>query len=124
MLEYNFESILPEGRYKGKTVREVFDKNKSSIFKLIKRYGYSFSDDVLAEAHIRKISSEHHAYLEWEHHATDNKRLKKDTKTIEEILDEMDYERLKVKLPKDDKDVNKEKENKGKGHEEEDNEIE
>ncbi len=109
MYIFNFDSILPEGRYKGKTVREVFDKNKGSIFKIIKRYHYSFSDDVLEAAHITKIEHEHHSYIEWEHHSAENmKKLKKDTKSLDEILDEMEESRLKIKVSSED---DKEKKN-------------
>jgi len=96
---YNFDTVLQQGRQKGKTVREVFDKDRSSIFKLIKKYGYSFSDEVLAAAHITKIVRNREVKLEWPRHAPDKnaKKYKKDTKTLEQILDEFDDERVKIK---------------------------
>lgn len=96
---YNFYTVLEEGRYKGKTVREVFDKDKSNIFKLIKKYGYSFSDDVLKSANITKIVRNREVKLEWPRHAPDKnaKKYRKDTKTLEQILDEFDDERVKIK---------------------------
>ena len=101
MTIYHFDTVLQEGRYKGKTVQEVFDKNKDTIFKLIKKYGYSFDDEVLAAAHITKTVSNHRTYLEWEHHSAENvKKLRKDTKSIEEILDEFEDNRIKIKEPK------------------------
>lgn len=96
---YNFDTVFQEGRYKGKTVQEVFDKDKSNIFKLIKKYGYSFDDEVLAAAHITKIIRNHEVRLEWEHHVADknSKKYKKDTKTVEQILNELDDERMNIK---------------------------
>lgn len=101
-----FDSILTEGRgYKGKTVREVFNKDKGSIFYLIKTYHYQFSDDVLAEAHITKVIHDRKVYQE-EYHAIrdkglrgDNRKLKKDHKSLDEILDEMDDQRESIKEP-------------------------
>jgi hypothetical protein len=107
MVIYNFDTVLPEGRHKGKTVREVFDKDKSNIFKLIKKYGYSFDDEVLAAAHITKIVRNHEARLEWPRHVADKnaKKYRKDTKTIEQILDEFDDERMKIKDVADNKET-------------------
>jgi len=96
---YNFDTVLQQGRQKGKTVREVFDKDRSNIFKLIKKYGYSFSDEVLAAAHITKIVRDREVKLEWPRHLPDksSKRYRKETKTIDQILDEFDDERFKIK---------------------------
>lgn len=96
---YNFDTVLQEGRQKGKTVREVFDKDRSNIFKLIKKYGYSFSDEVLAAAHITKIVRNREVKLEWPRHLPDknSKKYRKETKTIDQILDEFDDERTKIK---------------------------
>ena len=96
---YNFDTVLQEGRQKGKTVREVFDKDRSNIFKLIKKYGYSFSDEVLAAAHITKIVRNREVKLEWPRHLPDknSKKYRKETKTIDQILDELDDERVNIK---------------------------
>ena len=103
---YNFDTVLQEGRQKGKTVREVFDKDRSNIFKLIKKYGYSFSDEVLAAAHITKIVRDREIKLEWPRHLPDrsSKKYRKETKTIDQILDEFDDERVKVKETDSNKD--------------------
>ena len=102
---YNFDTVLEEGRHKGKTVREVFDKDRSNIFKMIKKYGYSFDDEVLAAAHITKTIRNHEARLEWPRHVAEKntKRYRKDTKTIDQILDEFDDERVRIKETNDEK---------------------
>ena len=96
MKKFDFNTVLPEGRYKGKTVEEVFQNNKKSIFSLIKQYGYSFSDDVLKEAGIKKIIRDREAHWEIERDikkGKQEKKLKKDTKNIEQILDELEESR-------------------------------
>ena len=52
---YHFDSVITEGKYKDKTVQEAFDTDKKVIFNLIKKYKYSFDDEVLAAANIKKI---------------------------------------------------------------------
>lgn len=91
---YNFDTQLTEGKFKNnpKTVREAFEDDSKIIFKLIKKYGYSFSDDVLAEAGIRKtVRNETFTNVIVEHDQVkpDNKKYKKDKKSIDEILDEI-----------------------------------
>jgi hypothetical protein len=59
---------------------------------LIKKYGYSFSDDVLAEAGIRKTVRDKtftNVIVEHDQVKPDNKKYKKDKKSIDEILDEI-----------------------------------
>lgn len=90
----NFESVIPEGQYKDMTVQEAFDKNKKSIFSMIKKNRLLFSDDVLKAANITRIIREHNAYYDFERHEVGKqKKLKKDTKSIEQILDEIEMDR-------------------------------
>jgi flagellar capping protein FliD len=91
---YNFDTQLTEGKFKNnpKTVREAFEDDSKIIFKLIKKYGYSFSDDVLAEAGIRKTVRDKtftNVIVEHDQVKPDNKKYKKDKKSIDEILDEI-----------------------------------
>lgn len=91
---YNFNTQLTEGKFKNnpKTVREAFEDDSKIIFKLIKKYGYSFSDDVLAEAGIRKTVRDKtftNVIVEHDQVNPDNKKYKKDKKSIDEILDEI-----------------------------------
>ena len=91
---YNFDTQLTEGKFKNnpKTVREAFENDSKIIFKLIKKYGYSFSDDVLAEAGINKIVRNltfTNVIVEHDQVKPDNKKYKKDKKSIDEILDEI-----------------------------------
>jgi flagellar capping protein FliD len=91
---YNFDTQLTEGKFKNnpKTVREAFEDDSKIIFKLIKKYGYNFSDDVLAEAGIRKTVRDKtftNVIVEHDQVKPDNKKYKKDKKSIDEILDEI-----------------------------------
>jgi hypothetical protein len=102
MTVYNFDTQLTEGKFKNnpKTVREAFESDNKIIFKLIKKYGYSFSDDVLAEAGIKKIVRNQtftNVIVEHDKPRVDNKKLKKDKKSIDEILDEICDEHNNIK---------------------------
>lgn len=99
---YDFDTELTEGKFKNnpKTVREAFEDDKKIIFKLIKKYGYSFSDDVLAEAGIKKLVRDRtfsNVFVDHDKPKSDNKKLKKDKKSIEEILDEICDEHNNIK---------------------------
>lgn len=60
MIIYNFDTVLPDGPMKGKTVRDAFDNDRHFVFDTIKQWAADkvknkeFSDDVLAEARITK----------------------------------------------------------------------
>lgn len=60
-ITYHFDTVLTEGRNKGKTVKEVFDKHPDFIFKTLKKWSVNkvhnkeFDDEVLAAARITKI---------------------------------------------------------------------
>ena len=60
MITYTFDTVLTEGKEKGKTLREVFEKNPRFIFETIKKWSADkvrnkeFSDEVLEAAHIHK----------------------------------------------------------------------
>lgn len=102
MKVYDFETELTEGKFKNnpKTVREAFEDDNKIIFKLIKKYGYSFSDDVLAEAGIKKIIRNHtvsNVIVEHDQAKPDNKKYKKDKKSLDEILDEICDEHNNIK---------------------------
>lgn len=97
-----FDSVLKNGRgYKGKTVREVFEKDKKSIFNLIKMYNCVFSDEVLDEANIKRTKHDRKVYQEEYFEVRDkgllsrSRKLKKENKSIDEILDELDKQRDK-----------------------------
>lgn len=99
---YHFDTVLTEGKFKDneKTVREAFDNDKKIIFKLIKKYGYSFDDEVLAAAHITKMTHEHtltNVIADHDRPKTPAKKLKKDKKSIDEILDEIDDDHNNIK---------------------------
>ena len=90
---YNFDTQLTEGKFKNnpKTVREAFESDNKIIFKLIKKYGYNFSDEVLAEAGIKKIIHNQtftNVIVDHDPVKPDNKKYKKDKKSLDEICDE------------------------------------
>jgi hypothetical protein len=97
---YHFDTILPEGKFKDQTVSEAFSHDNKIIFKLIKKYGYSFDDEVLAAANIKKIKHNvtvSNIIVDHDPVKPNNKKLKKDKKTIDEILDEICDEHLNIK---------------------------
>lgn len=106
---YHFNTEITEGRYKGKTIEEVFSKHPDFIFKTIKKWAINgvnnktFDDEVLAAAHISKHEGEHHIYQEEFSVPRDKeatkpmKKLRKENKSIDEIFDEMDEERYNYK---------------------------
>ena len=105
---YNFDTQLTEGKFKNnpKTVKEAFENDSKIIFKLIKKYGYNFSDEVLAEAGIKKIIRNHtttNVIVDHDPVKPDNKKYKKDKKSLDEILDEICDEHNNIK---DDYDYN------------------
>jgi hypothetical protein len=100
MKVYHFDTELTEGKLKGKTVQEAFDEDKKIIFKLIKKYKYSFDDEVLAAAGIKKIVRDvtfTNVIVDHDQPKPNNKKLKKDKKSLDEILDEMCDERMNIK---------------------------
>lgn len=64
MITYKFDTVIPDGKEKGMTVREAFEKNPRFVFETLKKWSAdkvrnkTFSEDVLAEAKIIKITSE------------------------------------------------------------------
>ena len=102
MKVYNFDTQLTEGKFKNnpKTVREAFEIDNKIIFKLIKKYGYNFSDEVLAEAGIKKIVRNQtftNVIVDHDPVKPDNKKYKKDKKSLDEILDEICDEHNNIK---------------------------
>ena len=67
----------------GLTVAEALEKNKKSIFQMIKEHKLYFSDEVLELANITKIIHDHNPKLEWEKH--ESKTHKKIEKKILKI---------------------------------------
>lgn len=100
MKVYHFDTELTEGKLKGKTVQEAFSEDKKIIFKLIKKYKYSFDDEVLAAAGIKKIVRDvtfTNVIVDHDQPKPNNKKLKKDKKSLDEILDEMCDEHMNIK---------------------------
>ena len=102
METYNFDSELNEGKFKNNpvTVREAFEKDPKIIFNLIKKYKYSFSDDVLEAAHIKKIVKDvaySNIIVDKDPVKPSNKVYKKDKKSLDDILDEMFDEHMNIK---------------------------
>ena len=94
---YNLKSTIDVGEYAGLTVAEVLEKNKKSIFQMIKEHKLYFNDEVLELAGITKVIREHKPGIEWEkHESKSNKKLKKDTKNLDEIMDELEEDRHKL----------------------------
>ena len=81
-------SEITTGRYKGKTVNEVLEKDKKEIFYLIKK-GVSFDDEVLSMSGITKKTSNVRFSQVFVEHAKDNKIYEKDTASLSKILKEL-----------------------------------
>ena len=83
----NLDSVLEtNGRYNGKTVRQIVENNRNEIMRLIKK-GYNFGNDVLEAAHIKKSESAHViSNVICEHEKKSGKVYEKDTATMKEIL--------------------------------------
>lgn len=71
----------------GRSNRKISDlvKEKGAIMSLIKS-GYDFEDDVLKEAHIKRIIRESNTELTIVDHEKDTKIYKKDTDNLKSIL--------------------------------------
>lgn len=84
------DSVITEhGRYEGKTVEEIINKNRKAIFAMIKK-GMRFNEEVLAMAHIKHIVHPPVVYTEIVHHDhKSNKKYEKDTAKIDDILKEI-----------------------------------
>ena len=99
---YNLKTTIDIGEYAGLTVAEALEKNKKSIFQMIKEHKLYFSDEVLELANITKIIHDHNPKLEWEkHESKTHKKLKKDTKNLDEIMDELEDDRHKLIFDED-----------------------
>jgi len=100
MKVYHFDTELTEGKLKGKTVQEAFNDDKKVIFNLIKKYKYSFDDEVLAAAGIKKIVRNEvftNVIVDHDQPKPNSKKLKKDKKSLDEILDEICDEHMNIK---------------------------
>lgn len=104
---YYFDTVLEDGRYKDKTVQEVFLTHPEFIFKTLKKWAANgvkdkeFDDEVLKAAHITKTVQSSIIYQEEFSVPRDKevlkplKKLRKENKTIDEIVDEIEEERYK-----------------------------
>ena len=101
MQTLNFNTVLTDGKYNGKTVSEVFNKNPKFVFDTIKKWAINgindkeFADEVLKEAKITKIVHSETIFQEnfcvnRDLDETSYKKLKKDNKTIDQIIEEFD----------------------------------
>lgn len=104
---YKFDTVLEDGRYKDKTVQEVFENHPDFIFKTLKKWAINgikdkeFDDEVLKAAHITKKVNPSNYFQEEFSVPRDKevlkplKKLRKENKSIDEIVDEMEEERYK-----------------------------
>lgn len=94
---YKLKTTLDVGEYAGCTVAEALEKNKKCIFQMIKEYKLYFSDEVLELAGIKKIIHDRQVKIEWQiHENKGHKKLKKDNKNLDEIMDEIEEDRHKL----------------------------
>ena len=106
----NINSEITTGIHKGKTVKEVLENGKKEIFSLIKQ-GFSFDDEVLSLAGIKKNVRDvtiKHVFIE---HEKDNKIYEKETTSLSKILKEIrtidnidENEENNVNMPQNDSD--------------------
>lgn len=97
MEKIKLDSVIETGSrsVKGKTVQEIINGNRRYIFDMIKKYKLNFDDEVLKEAHISKTIRNRKIYQEEINVSRDRdatikpKKLKKDNKNIDDILDEI-----------------------------------
>jgi hypothetical protein len=104
---YKFDTVLEDGRYKNKTVLEVFRNHPDFIFKTLQKWAINgikdkeFDDEVLNAAHIiKKVNSSNYFQEEFsvprdKEALKPLKKLRKENKTLDEIVDEMEEERYK-----------------------------
>lgn len=104
---YKFDTVLEDGRYKDKTVQEVFQNHPDFIFKTLQKWAANgvkdkeFDDEVLKAAHITKTVHPSTYFQEEFSVPRDKevlkplKKLRKENKSIDEIVDEIEEERYK-----------------------------
>lgn len=86
------EDTITLGKYKGKTVREMIDKNPDKAKKNILNYlrqGLYFDDEVINEVGLKKIVHEPTVKLVVVEHKSDNKTLPKDRAKLSTILKDL-----------------------------------
>lgn len=84
----NINSVIQNGKHKGKTIKDILDSNKKIIFELIKN-GLLFDDEVLSIAGIKKNIRDVKVTHEFTEHEKDTKKYKKDTESLSKILKEI-----------------------------------
>ena len=106
----NINSEITAGIHKGKTVKEVLENGKKEIFSLIKQ-GFSFDDEVLSLAGIKKNVRDVTIKQVFVEHEKDNKIYEKETTSLSKILKEIrtidnidENEENNVNMPQNDSD--------------------
>ena len=84
----NINSVIAKGEHKGKTVNDVLSIGKKEIFSLIKE-GFSFDDNVLLMAGIKKNVRDVKVSNIFVEHEKDTKSYEKDTVSLSKILKEI-----------------------------------
>lgn len=86
---YGMDDQLSYGRIKGKTPRQLIEKNKRKIFDLIKN-GFSFDDDVLKNAGITKKITNVRVYNSFcDHYSGETKKMPKERLSYDRIMEEL-----------------------------------
>lgn len=86
----NLDSIVTLGKYNGKTVNEIIEKDRSAIVALSKK-GLFFDDEVFAKARYTHIVNEAQFIMEIADRPKPKtiKPLKKDTENINKIIESL-----------------------------------
>ena len=84
----NINSTIPNGKHRGKKVRDVLSDNRKDIFSLIKS-GLSFDDEVLSLAGIKKNIRDVKVVQVFTDHVKDTRKYEKDTESLSRILKEI-----------------------------------
>jgi hypothetical protein len=88
MNKLDINSIIDDGKFKGKKVSEVI-KDKKKVFSLIKD-GFQLSDDVLAKAGIKKNIYNVKVTTQIVEHEKDNRVYPKETMSVSKIIKELE----------------------------------
>lgn len=85
-LELN--STIESGEFKNKKIIDIIKNNKKDIFKLIKE-GYSFNDEVLSTAGIKKTVKDVKTSIQVVEHSKDTRVFEVDKTPLHKILKEI-----------------------------------
>lgn len=89
---YDLDTVIDvRCSYRGMTVEAAIEKDRRCIMNLVKRYGLYFTDAVMERAHIKRTISNERVYNEFVERrmVAKPKVLKKDTESINKILDSL-----------------------------------